>query len=161
MAEFVVNVTIETKAPLTERTLVNVAAIGGAAGGNEGGRLLETGLTVEAEDLLAAIAAGSAQILKIAPGKVVAAEGMTVREAERQLAAGDPMLGVTEIAAVLGVSKQRASVISRRRDFPKPAAELSQGKTWRRADVEKFVRTWARKAGRPTAKAAARASARL
>ncbi|HRD59943.1 MAG TPA: DNA-binding protein [Nocardioides sp.] len=54
------------------------------------------------------------------------------------------LMGVTEIAAMLGVSGQRVSQLSRTRAFPEPVAELAAGRVWLRADVEK----WARETGR-------------
>lgn len=149
MREFTVSVTIEAKSALTERKLFAVAAIGGSASGNAGERLVETTLTVTAETLFKAISIGADQILAIVPGVVIAAEVMTTEEADRRLEQGEPMLGVTEIASLLGVSKQRASVLSRRRDFPNPVVALSHGKAWRRADVERWTETWDRKEGRP------------
>lgn len=53
-------------------------------------------------------------------------------------------MGVTEIADLLGVSKQRADQLTRRGDFPAPVAELASGRIWLAADVT----AWARAAGR-------------
>lgn len=53
-------------------------------------------------------------------------------------------MGVSEIADLLGVSKQRADQLSRRDDFPSPAAELASGRIWT-ADA---VTAWARGNGR-------------
>ena len=54
------------------------------------------------------------------------------------------MLGVTEVALLLGVSKQRADQLSRQRDFPLPMTELATGRLWERKDVE----AWAKERGR-------------
>lgn len=56
---------------------------------------------------------------------------------------GADLMGTAEIAALLGVSRQRVLVLAKHRDFPAPLAVLSMGKVWRASDV----RTWAR--GRP------------
>ncbi len=40
-----------------------------------------------------------------------------------------------------GVSKQRAYQITSRPDFPRPIAELAQGKVWRASDVERWIRS--------------------
>ena len=55
------------------------------------------------------------------------------------------LVGVAEIALMLGVSRQRVDAIARTHpDFPKPQAELTAGRVWLRAEIE----TWAREAGR-------------
>lgn len=57
------------------------------------------------------------------------------------------LVGVSEIAEMLGVSRQRVDKISRSdSSFPKPVAEIRAGRIWLQADV----RTWASKAGRPS-----------
>ncbi|MCA1823600.1 MAG: DNA-binding protein [Frankia sp.] len=49
------------------------------------------------------------------------------------------LAGVTEVAAMLGVSKQRVVQLARDYDdFPAPVAELSSGRVWSTAAVE----TW-------------------
>lgn len=58
-------------------------------------------------------------------------------------------VGVTEIARLLGVSKQRVAELRRRRDFPAPIAELAAGPMWTRASLNRFVQAWPRKPGRP------------
>ena len=55
------------------------------------------------------------------------------------------LVGVAEIAEMLGVSRQRVDAIARTHDeFPDPVAELSAGRIWLRKDIE----AWARKTGR-------------
>lgn len=56
------------------------------------------------------------------------------------------LAGVSEIAALLGVSRQYASVLSARRDFPEPVATLAMGKVWSLDDV----RAWAKETDRAT-----------
>jgi hypothetical protein len=53
-------------------------------------------------------------------------------------------MGLTEVAALLGVSRQRAHQLSKVDGFPEPTAKLSAGLIWLRADVER----WARETGR-------------
>lgn len=51
------------------------------------------------------------------------------------------LVGAHEIRGMLGgVSKQRAYQITSRPDFPRPIAELGQGKVWRASDVERWIR---------------------
>ena len=45
---------------------------------------------------------------------------------------------------MLGVSRQRAAVLTERKDFPKPLDRIAAGPVWARTDVSK----WARKQGR-------------
>ncbi len=55
------------------------------------------------------------------------------------------LVGIFEIAEMLGITRQRVDAIVRTHpDFPKPVAELRAGRIWRRDDVE----AWARQSGR-------------
>ncbi len=57
-------------------------------------------------------------------------------------------MGQVEIAAMLGVTKQRAGQLTSRPDFPEPEAVLAVGKVWSRAAVESWVAGWRRRPGR-------------
>lgn len=58
---------------------------------------------------------------------------------------GDDLVGVQEIAKLLGVTRQRVDRITRtHKDFPTPVAELASGRVWKRADIE----AWAKRTGR-------------
>jgi predicted DNA-binding transcriptional regulator AlpA len=62
-------------------------------------------------------------------------------------------VGLAEVAAMLGVTKNTALRYTRRGDFPGPVEQLASGRVWRRRDVE----TWAKKklplpTGRPRQK---------
>jgi prophage regulatory protein len=51
------------------------------------------------------------------------------------------LVGLTEVAEMLGVSKQRVVQLAQNyEDFPKPEAVLTTGRIWKRSDVEKWVR---------------------
>jgi predicted DNA-binding transcriptional regulator AlpA len=54
------------------------------------------------------------------------------------------LVGAAEIAAMLGVSRQRVQQLISRPDFPAPAVTLAMGKVWRTADVQ----AWAKASGR-------------
>jgi predicted DNA-binding transcriptional regulator AlpA len=54
------------------------------------------------------------------------------------------LVGIREIAEMLGVSPQRVDQLSNTARFPKPEAELKSGRIWKRAAVEK----WAKATGR-------------
>ena len=49
------------------------------------------------------------------------------------------LMGTSEVAALLGISRQRVLVIARQPRFPKPLAVLKMGNVWRGADI----RHWA------------------
>jgi predicted DNA-binding transcriptional regulator AlpA len=59
------------------------------------------------------------------------------------------LLGLTEVAALLGVSKRTASRYTARSDFPKPAAHLAMGPIWLEEDVAKWIRESPVQRGRP------------
>jgi hypothetical protein len=83
--------------------------------------------------------------------QVVAVEVMTFLEQDRQLAQPSmpELVGVAEVAEVLGVSRQRASELRGRPGFPSPVADLASGPVWSRPSLDRFVETWERRAGRP------------
>jgi hypothetical protein len=54
------------------------------------------------------------------------------------------LAGRTEIAEMLGVSRQRARDLTDRADFPAPIAEMRRGPIWKVSDVE----AWAKRVGR-------------
>jgi len=54
---------------------------------------------------------------------------------------GPPVVGLREVAALVGVSRTRAAELVRLPGFP-PATDLAQGKVWWRSEVEAFVATW-------------------
>lgn len=80
-------------------------------------------------------------------------EALTEPELDRLLAEPDPrapdLVGVAEIGAMLGVTRQRASQIQTLHDFPTPLARLKAGPVWRRHDIAVWAETWDRKSGRP------------
>jgi predicted DNA-binding transcriptional regulator AlpA len=54
------------------------------------------------------------------------------------------LVGLTEIADMLGVSRQRVHQLAATEAFPAPEAEVSAGRLWKRAVIEK----WAKATGR-------------
>jgi predicted DNA-binding transcriptional regulator AlpA len=54
------------------------------------------------------------------------------------------LMGTTEIAEMLGVSRQRADQLSHSERFPEPVAVIAAGRIWLRSDVER----WAAATGR-------------
>lgn len=63
----------------------------------------------------------------------------------------DQLVGISEIAGLLGVSRQRAvQVVRDYADFPAPTATLASGRIWERQAVEAWIgRHRERKPGRP------------
>jgi predicted DNA-binding transcriptional regulator AlpA len=61
------------------------------------------------------------------------------------------LVGVTEIAEMLGVSRQRADQLAGKyADFPAPEVVLSTGRVWSRARVEEWIKRHPdRRPGRP------------
>ena len=67
------------------------------------------------------------------------------RQAPRFRGVSLDLVGVAEVAAMLGLTTQRIDQLARRDpDFPTPVAELAAGRIWSRAEIV----TWARNAGR-------------
>jgi hypothetical protein len=59
------------------------------------------------------------------------------------------LVGVTELAGMVGITRQRASALARTAKFPQPAAELASGPVWFESNVRRFIEAWERKPGRP------------
>jgi hypothetical protein len=59
------------------------------------------------------------------------------------------LLGVSELADTLGVSKQRASELARVDSFPQPVVMLASGPVWTEPTIRRYVESWARRPGRP------------
>jgi hypothetical protein len=59
------------------------------------------------------------------------------------------LVGVTEIGQMMDVSRQRASVLARSHNFPRPVVTTAAGDLWQRWAVEEFGKGWERKPGRP------------
>jgi prophage regulatory protein len=50
------------------------------------------------------------------------------------------LLGVAEIADLLGVSRQRVNqLVKSDPSFPKPLAELTAGRIWAKSDIERWL----------------------
>ena len=63
------------------------------------------------------------------------------------------LAGLAEIAELHGVSRQRATQLTRHPDFPKPVARLAMGPVWREAEVIEFRDTPRKPGRRPKAPA--------
>jgi prophage regulatory protein len=49
------------------------------------------------------------------------------------------LVGITEIAKRLRLSRHRAHLLTIRDDFPRPVEGLAQGRVWRAANVERWI----------------------
>ena len=61
----------------------------------------------------------------------------------------DHLVGLKEIADMLGVTSARSHQLAASDGFPAPLGEISAGRIWRREDIE----AWARATGRTIAPA--------
>jgi hypothetical protein len=59
------------------------------------------------------------------------------------------IIGITELADLIGITRQRASALARSAKFPAPAAELASGPVWFEPNVRRFIDEWDRRPGRP------------
>lgn len=58
------------------------------------------------------------------------------------------LAGTSEVADLLGVSRQRVSQLAARDDAPAPIARLKSGPVWYFSDWSVFAEGWHRKPGR-------------
>lgn len=61
------------------------------------------------------------------------------------------LVGASEVAELLDVSRQRVHQLRSHSAFPAPLVEVAMGPLWDERAVEKFSREWTRKPGRPPA----------
>jgi hypothetical protein len=82
---------------------------------------------------------------------VIAVDVQTVDEQERQLVESNvpELLGVSEVAEALGVSKQRVAELADSESFPAPIVRLRAGPIWERSAIARFLGQWDRRPGRP------------
>jgi hypothetical protein len=86
----------------------------------------------------------------IAHGGIARADSMTDTYLDRYLEEEpERYAGVSEVAALIGVSRQRVSELRAKPGFPAPVAELSAGPIWKVSSLNRFLREWERRPGRP------------
>lgn len=105
----------------------------------------------EAEDLAEHLVAEMLGKVGLQVLGVVRREAMTVQVQDRLLERPliPELVGVSEVASLLGVSKQRLSELRTRADFPQPIVMLAAGPVWARPSLNHFIAGWSRKPGRP------------
>jgi len=67
-------------------------------------------------------------------------EGGTVSAVKENMTRTPDFMGVSEIAEVLQVSRQRAWQHSKTKAFPAAAAELKSGPLWRKGDIAQWIK---------------------
>jgi hypothetical protein len=129
-----------------------------AAVGSLGRRTLGVSFNVKARDAAGAIDAALPLLHKALtlagvpePQEIFRLELETVEEQERRLSQPTlpPFAGITEVAEILGVTRQRAHQLSQTTEFPKPIVTLAAGPVWNRHAIDRFKDTWTRRPGRP------------
>ena len=101
------------------------------------GRTLGSVFEVEAQDAGEAIGTGHRVFVK-ALRRSAGDLGIGIRRIEVTRDDFEPLdlLGATDIARVLGVSRQRVYQLAELPGFPQPAARLARGALWNRAEIE-------------------------
>ncbi|MDP9341157.1 MAG: hypothetical protein M3Q23_03400 [Actinomycetota bacterium] len=127
------------------------AAWGGLAGGPAVQMSIDAASIEQALSEARALFEKALGEIGIAGAELVEAEVLTEDLLERQLSKEpEQYVGVSEIADILGVSKQRVSQIrATNGSFPKPVAELAAGPVWTRSSLNHFIESWPRQPGRP------------
>jgi len=85
------------------------------------------------------------------PARVVSVEALSMEDLDRSIAESNApdFVGVSELAGILRVSKQRISKLASAPEFPKPIAILAAGPIWRKTTIARFAEAWERRPGRP------------
>ena len=118
---------------------------------------LRVRISVEADSVVDAVAAGAAQVEGAAwkaglpTETVLGVSAQSDRGLDLELEASNlpALVGVAELADRLQVSRQRVSQLARSRTLPTPAASLAAGPVWLRSSIDSFVERWRRRPGRP------------
>lgn len=132
-----------------------VAEHQGAVAGDDS--TIEVTFDVEAPDMTAAVLTAQTialdLITKVGAKVVDVARLEVITPAEQEAGLARPLIpeliGLTEVAEILGVSKQRVAQLRDRPEFPEPVAELASGPVWTRPSLNHFIEGWSRKPGRP------------
>lgn len=136
---------------LHERLTDASPAVGIAPNGNLSARVFADTDTVQQALDRAVEAVTEAARAEGVTGAVVGVEAVTEAELDRRLAEPSipDLAGTSEVGDMLGVSKQRATQLARRDDFPPAVAHLKSGPVFVREQVEAFEQRWDRRGGRP------------
>jgi hypothetical protein len=85
-------------------------------------------------------------------GAVTGIRVLTVRAQEQELLTPvvPPLVGLSEVADMFGISRQRVTQLRERVDFPDPVAVLRSGPVWTAPALQHFLTIWDRTPGRRT-----------
>lgn len=110
---------------------------------------------VEADSLLEASQLGNsifASALKAATNGLAVPLAITAEPEDYEDQRQPSLLGASDVAKVLQVSRQRFYQLLASPGFPSAVVELDRGKLWSRADIETWMTTRRRGNGRPPAR---------
>lgn len=141
----------DTADALHEDLADNYASIAEAANGN-----LAVQLSVDAGTARQALDTALKTVTNAVRGRglpttVAAVELVTEQEQDRRNETPQvpELMGTSEIGNLLGVSRQRATQLAHRDDFPPAVAHLKSGPVFIADQVRAFERRWTRTSGRP------------
>lgn len=130
-----------------------VTSLGGLAGGVGATMRVHggpSGTPAEAVRLATEAFAEACEQVGIEHGGIARVDLMTDAYLDRWLALEpERYAGVSEIAALFGVSRQRVAELRAKPGFPAPVAELSSGPVWKVSSLRLFLEAWDRRPGRP------------
>lgn len=136
---------------LAYRVVEELAEYSPAVGGR--GNRIGVTLSVEASTDRQAFDRAHAALRQVlgSSSKTVDVRVQTVDELERELEAPavPALAGISEVAEILGVSRQRASELAGSAAFPQPICDLAAGPVWLRSSILSFNENWERRPGRP------------
>ena len=129
-----------------------LAGHGPAVGG--GGDRYDVQFSLEAPDVGAAMRKAlrlwrrAVDEARLPEWPIVRTQLLTAAELDAELARPGPILvGVSEIAGLLGTTRNRAWQVTRKADFPRPLADLAGGPVWALPMVARFLEEWPRRRG--------------
>ena len=143
-------VTSERLEAFAERLLPHHGVVGG------GGGAYDAQFSLEGDDLAAVVAAALAVFdearaavgLPAWPYAELEARTEVALDAELAKPPFPEVVGATEAARMLGVSRQRLYQLAERDDFPPPMVQLAAGPVWLTDSIRAFERSWDRRPGR-------------
>ncbi|MFE9016712.1 hypothetical protein [Streptomyces cyaneofuscatus] len=136
---------------LVEHLIDHSPAVGTAPNGNLSARIfIEAGTARQAIDNALREVAAAAKEAGLSTN-IVGVDLVTEEELDRRLAEPSipDLVGISEIAEMLNVVRQRATQLSQRPDFPPAVAHLKSGPVFVREQVAAFEQRWDRRSGRP------------
>jgi predicted DNA-binding transcriptional regulator AlpA len=144
-------VTTERLEAFAERLLPHHGVVGGGRGA------YDAQLSLEGDDLAGVVTAALAVFAEaraavgLPAWPYVELTAKTEAALDAELAEPPPfpeVVGATEAARMLGVSRQRLYQLAEREDFPPPMVQLAAGPVWLTDSIRAFEGSWDRRPGR-------------